>query len=1384
MALAVGKDAAMMETPSGYVTMLRMRRKEEESSRQKRTERRADFMNANLQGYRRREAAVRHGMMEAKLQMMSEVERDVFMMLNEQAQWRHVMTENVYNRKAQCAAIEEEREALHGEHLRHTLREEERAFEVVVRDEATRYTQTLTERATAERWEAEAVCRDVLAGVVDLAAGVLAFVHSKQGNIGTGSASAMDIVPPLLFQLMKRKAVYTDPAEMAERVTADHVSLSAYSPMPQDGNGTHNPLFCSLVAKLLTIRHPTPASLQPKQPTPKACVVLTGPHFTGKSTIAKRLAEEFNLDYTSDTGLVEDIMGELEADVTPADLESQECCDALVLGKEARQYLLNGQTIPSSLLARFVLHKIKYLSEEKQGILFDNVPSDAETFEAVEAVLSGYSPDHAKTFTLPNPILAPRNMDSIDIENKIFVVERPEAAPPVVDVPSKEAKKPEPKAAGKGKDKKKEEPDEPLPPIELPLIEPVPPLTEEEEEILAGASHDENIAGIHRIIHLDCGADEIFKRFSGIRVDVETGVEYHVKSNPPPLDRMPFIAAKDRVDGDATRLHDALAEQSRTWTRVAQWSNAYAGLTVDVDASKPVEDVEASVRDAVTDACSTAVREYEAFLAAESLANERKDLEALYQERLATREQIRKQLAQVYSERGVTDLPPELQEPVKKTVETKEFVMHPATPATCLDILNDFTEYYKDIIYRVTEQFAVALNMVFDNGVASTAAYNLFWTQPDTKRKLVDSFVAELNAMPPGLRRDVQGKEELHLRADTLFDALCGGVDKRREDCQGVIEASASSSAFLDAWGDAIRLLGSALIQVEVERFIMVKQVTATYFGGVKGEPVAFDDSELHVDLLLLPRAAHEPEAPVPAGKGGKDAKKPPPKGKDKKDDKVAAPAPGDDHPPEDHVTPLVERAMVYAKSVVEKLQAPTAAPAATQGKAAKGAKAPPETPPTQPEVATTSSLVLPIAQAELEQCRRRINTIADFIRSLLDLGAERVQGMKKYLMKKLKDRVAAEMRAVNGCVFHLRSCIEEEIAVRFAIHLDGTEFSIDRGLPLVPLQLPQVAVVSNAHLSASLSGSVAESPTALLQQQQILSCLTLDRLIRIVELLKAIAPKYVIPLDDFTRIVTPEDWNTQPGVPPAPPEEVFRRFDLIGCGYIDWREFIVHLLLWSEPLVNPRSRHGSPAPAETSGVGPFEGTADGAFGPTIDRNPFHVDGPNLVQLFDLRSFLGSEPLDYEQFTASEFYFELQMDQQRAANYKDVLWETFAVEERVDPNAMVVFFCADEQPLRGCQKAFAMGAPVGDEAFSLTLEALYGLLHFSACNEAAFGMEEMYSIEDLEALFAQNRAAHAASGADADAASGETVTFQELCLIGSGRILLNNTNIFRRRKFV
>ena len=221
-----------------------------------------------------------------------------------------------------------------------------------------------------------------------------------------------------------------------------------------------------------------------------------------------------------------------------------------------------------------------------------------------------------------------------------------------------------------------------------------------------------------------------------------------------------------------------------------------------------------------------------------------------------------------------------------------------------------------------------------------------------------------------------------------------------------------------------------------------------------------------------------------------------------------------------------------------------------------------------------------------------------------------------------------------------------------------------------------------------------------------------------------------------------------------ASPAAVFGRFDSAHGGAIDWREFIVHLLLWCEPM---------------SAAGTVGANASSAFAASPTRNPFYVDGPTLVQLFDLKADLGVAPLDRDQFMETELYFEVQMETPRLIACKQALWDTFAVDGTLDPNELVMFLCADEQPLRGVQKAFAMAADVGDDVCALTVDMMYRMFHFSACNYAAFGIEDCYSYDELQVLFEQ--------------AGTDVVSFQDMCAIGMGRILLNNTVCFRKRRF-
>jgi hypothetical protein len=1331
---------AAAQSCDAYVSMIRGRRLEDERTRKRRSERRADVLNANADQYKARQRRLREMLMQLKLKSLSTVEGDLFEMLDEQAQWRHVMSENVKNRDAQRASIEQLQERHREVHLQHALDQEVEQFRVAVADDEARWHNVRSEKERAQRESHYSLCGAVLYGIVELVGDVVEYIDTKQLRVGAEAPCAFDLVPRPVFDALKLGQVYAhDDAAKKQRIVEEHVALRTVgSDAGGPGSAFNSSLLAALVDKLNGIMYPTPEPLRPVDVSPKAFVVLSGPKYSGKTTAAREVAAAMGLEYASDVSIIAECLGALEGELTAEDLASRLVCDRLSLGREIRNRLQFGADMDDALAAELVLFKIRHVAPESAGIVFDSIPRTKEEFKRVEAKLSGYTDDYAAL--PPTSFLVGHGHG--DASPKALDVERP-PPPPAEPAPvGKDAKKAEAKAAAGKKDKKKDEQEEPLPAVELPPLEPLPPPTAEEESVLAAAGRRDNVAGLHRIVRIDCDNAELFSRYCGLRVDVETGAEYHVATQPPPLDRMPFVVAKDRSEGDTAKMHAALEEDRETWAEVRPWlSGVYSDVLTTIDGRASLENLVATVRDVADDAVNAAQKAFEMTETAKAIHMQRAELEALYAERAANREAVRRQLHQIYTERGVESMPAELAEPTK-AVEEPYLPIPPHTPSAVMSLLRRFEDYYRSAVARLHGELARLLGLLFDHGVGVVAQFDGFCKTPDAKQRLLDAYVKDLNAMPPALRSDVQGKEELHLRADGLWEGLVALVEKRRDDGAALVDGLLAPPAFLDQWNDAGRLVASLLMQLELERVQLVRQMAAVYYGSIRGETVPAEDADALVDLVALPRsaevAAEATKAPSPKDPKGKPAAKKggPPQ-----------PVPKEEEPknPEDSVSPILDKAGAYLKAVCERLAAPpqpVAAPAA-KGKPSKAAA---ETP-AAPDVPTAANLCVQLVASEADAAKVRIAELGKFLTQLLARGVERNAAIRAELLTRLRTRLQHDMTAVNSCLLHLRSTIEEEAPITFALVMSPDGFRIDFGRCIGPR--PEPAPIQSPRVGQPQTTSDAPSATASSSTVALTSALTSHRMQEILKLFVAVAPEYSIHIDDFVKIVSPQDWATGGGEP-ASAVSVFKRFDAVGGGAVDWRDFVVHLLFWSEPL---------------SGAA---GASTGAFAGQ-NRNPFHVEGPTLLQLFDLKTDLGTDPLTKEQFVEMELFFEVQMEPERLEAYKEALWSTFAKDGSLDPNEFVLFLCADDQPLRGVQKAFAMGAVVGDEVCSLDTDMMYRVFHFSTCNSAAFETDDMYSHDELDKLYSAARA--------------DTLNFQDVCGIGMGRVLLNNTTAFRRKRF-
>ena len=1511
-----------------FVAALRSRHEEEDASRRSRAQRRADVLNRNLQRCKRKDADLQRVVMETKLSMMSQVEHDLLHMLDEQSKWRHVMLENVVTRDKQMKAVQSAQLDGKSQLLQHVVGLANEAAAVTERDDTRRHREAQADIAAKHRASVVTACQSIVSDTVQLAWDVAQYSQSKRLDMmHPSTVAAFDSVPPLVFQAMKRDRWPSpnDAAELASR----HVTLSLFnvpaipgaagsrsppapsSPTkppsrPTSSNSvqprstgssapaflqsptaaplTVNPVFCSLVSKVVQKKYPPRDTFQPVTATPKALILVVGPKLAGKTFSCTQLAAKYNLMLVSERSLAESAMDCLGRDLTADDLNDESLVDLLDLGREVRQRLTQGGDIPDELVARLVLNQWVSLPEQFDGLLVDGVPASQVLLTIIETRLSKF---RASVEQAPQFSIAPTNVERLigapGLNDAIFMVEKvekptaPDAAASGIAAgvastaaAGKDAtaagKKADVAAGGKGAagggkrdDKKggkagvpaKEEVEvEPLPPIDLPIVEPLPPLSAEEVAVVAAAQPTKDVSGIARVVCLSLPSiAAAFHRFAGLRVDPETHEEFHLTSNPPPLERIVATAPRDRVEADCVSMHTRIPQFNDQFEATASWFSKRFDDVLHVVRPQPgdLSETHEAIMDALEAEISSALTarrdRYENSLLAARILSDRKEMEALQQKRIAARDAVRKQLLQVYTDRCVDPIPQELLiDPFAVVVDPKEVKEYlpipPSVPDSIIHVLDGFSRYHERFVVSTVEELVRLVSASYDNGCSVTAQLAQFWRQPDHKQGVVEKYVHELNAMTPALRRDVQGKEELHLRADVLLDQLHQATDKRREESSALIESLTNSAAFFDGWNDAVRYVGSTLVQLEVERFLIVRHVAQLYYCGIRGEVFQPDEADLCVDTLIVPKvvvadvlatgatavnpAAAAAEAAKPGAKVDPKAKPAPPP---KKGAAPAAPTRSAEEEramnSEEPLAAAVEKAISVMKTIVDQAAAPIAPVAAAAPAKKEGGKKPTaaeaaaaaalEEAANKKPVVTTGMMVAQIIAPELDLCKRRMQYLSDVIRRVIEEGAHRNAVLRSKLLLRQRDKLYKEYEANASVVNYLRCRVEEEVPVEFALIVEHDTFRVDTGhrvtaaqsagalvagkssqvrsptSPATPKQ--QAAQFGDVSFASSTAGGASPSPN------QVVSTLSFERAMDVIRLLKRVSPNYVIQLADFKRVVRDGDLAFGNGHALSV-DEAFARFDIFKADAIDWREFIVHLLLWAEPLMG----NIWPGHFDPNASGPFsDASASG-------RNPFYVDGPSLIQLYDVRDVLGTDYLDRDAFLSCDFFFESQMNDTRAQAYKELLWECFvqpydpqrpagtispsagsrsavgspqpvnpatASSQQqifvVDPNALAMFLCADEQPLRGVQKAFAMSAEWGDETFSLSQNRLFGLFHFNAASKTALGLQDEYGRDELEVLFTPG--------------GPEALSFQDVCSSLAGRVMLNACRLFARRKF-
>lgn len=896
---------------------------------------------------------------------------------------------------------------------------------------------------------------------------------------------------------------------------------------------------------------------------------------------------------------------------------------------------------------------------------------------------------------------------------------KPEGIPPLFVVPKVKLDEPvkkevRPKVPKRGVDLSQ------LPPPVLPEVDDIDEKVKEEESFIEeGYAQLSSYTGLLScIININCSQEETFRRFAGLRMDRETGEQYHLLYHPPPRDRVPFLFGCDRTITFTSELYDVVFRQKKEWELMCSWLHRQPGvcdrvheLNGDQDLDIIQREAEELVRSAV-DQFERGRSLYEKVHAVKKQMAERKKSHAA---QVTAREAERERLAALYTEKGVP-LPPELE----TEGETGEWC---ALPDGVAEIVLNSTQTYHDAYGRTYhlawKEFSSLSCLLLEYRRYARTQLKSFWCLPDDKQVILDRFLRQFNTVPKRLRSKVACKEELHLLTDELSTTLFSSVEAKKKDAASLIDHVVRHDAYLDSWEANVCNVGSLLCQLEVERFTLLANLVILYFGAALEEPVMFEEVDTDVGII---RALEAATGDLASGGRGKtidkrttSARKAHNRSSDEGADSVIL----------DTFYEVWQRLMNTMVALTEKFKQKVALD--SSGKGVKKVTL------RSLKLSAITAHCLPFLESEQAATLERLGCVKKFITDLVHQGERYMQSIRSEMLGDVQSMLIAQASAVNSAVFTVRCSIEEENTAP-AMHLGcGTFAVLD---PKTEDEQAQTAFLAPSFLTdVPLFAKASDVHTAIHET------LTAARLLHIIHQFRCAAPSYQLCRDNFMTILTDEDYAgaAREGQYLLSLNEVFREFDPLQIGVIDWREVVLHLLFWCFRPVQK---------GETSSL----------FIPEL----------TVAELLQMKQHLGSAPVTEEQLLECPFFFDKYLKTERREAYVRALWYTFSRsgESTIDPFDILCFLCVDNQPIRGMQQAFLLFTERPDHRVPMSV--LERILHTRATNARAMCINDPFCKQNLYLLLGNKN----------------VISFNEMCSCAMGRYLLNQVDFMKRKKFV
>ncbi|KAG2442556.1 hypothetical protein HXX76_002642 [Chlamydomonas incerta] len=644
--------------------------------------------------------------------------------------------------------------------------------------------------------------------------------------------------------------------------------------------------------------------------------------------------------------------------------------------------------------------------------------------------------------------------------------------------------------------------------------------------------------------------------------------------------------------------------------------------------------------------------------------------------------------------------------------------------------------------------------------------------RPDEKPALVAKFLTAFNAVEADLRGNKEARGELLLRAEELRDALWAMCDKKMEEAEAQ-RAAVASDTFVPDHCATLAQQFVALAQVEGDRFAAA---------------LNFLRSHAHSKWLpLFPPGREPPSLALP------DVAAPdllsgavPPELKDKIDPKAktSVPMPSWVASLDQRAAPLAlatKLLLALAKTTAAswepgsedpKKAKKDAAAKAAAGAKGKGKGGEEEAPEADPRVVEgLNGELLDGCGRELAILEARLQLLAERCLGQMDEMAALASGTVGRLGEWVRERYRSECAAVAALDKVCKAAAAAGQPLPYDLRLQDEFLLLDEGSllveedPALPRPHPREGappggLLSTKQLGALTAAFLSAAPSGYMRLQE-----AADMLCRLA-----------------AEGALPEPWR---GASVASMLGALRLYDPLHSTYLDWREFVAHLVVASFPLIARAdcaemadqidicaevdkdhdgllsqeewstaelwfqyraAQPGAPQAEVPEASGEAEAEAGVGSGSESDAGPRstqRADGEKWPDP-DTVSRAGTPPPDDEQYDSP-------------AALKQVLWALFSAPAadgtpRLDYRACLLYMCADRDAFAGIKKAFSVATANisnnaranADQVFRIAYPL--GAEPGQELHRSPFSKEDVASV--IKAVW-ESRAAQPAAGAGA-----------------------------------